>query len=74
MRSLRRKTAPIGFGFGRGGFTLLMLSVDVGADEVFAVDEGVVVAVATAMVFLAESGDDVTLAGIFCVLGHHFKP
>ena len=31
-------------------------------DEVFVVDEGVVVAVATASILLAEPGDDVTLA------------
>ena len=48
--------------------------VDVGADEVFVVDEGVVVAVATASILLAEPGDDVTLSGIFCVLCHYFNP
>ena len=50
------------------------LSVDVGADEVFVVDEGVVVAVAAASILLAESGDDVSLTAVLCVFGHDFKP
>ena len=64
---------PDGFGFGRGSLSVIRL-VDVGADEVFVVDEGVVVAVATASILLAEPGDDVTLSGIFCVLCHYFNP